>query len=152
MSLLNLAPCRPYVLIVLRQDASKVAERLDFLQHFPFDVEQLPEGQGRHDGRVPLCSPLYPRLTHLQVDVSGVFRIALHCAPLASWVVSFPPDLNGVLRVQIPEVPAQQVCTAKFPRAPWKRALDRHLGPHPLCFIADARALLQQAFGRTTCW
>jgi hypothetical protein len=91
-----------------------------------------------------VMAELCPRLTHLRVDVSGVFWITLHRAPLASWVVSFPPDLNGVFWVQIPEVPAQHVCAAKFPRAPWKRALDRHLAPHPLCFVADARALLQQ--------
>ena len=56
----------------------------------------------------------------------------------------FPWDLNRVFWVHIPEVPAQHVCTAKFPQAFWKRALDWHLAPHPLCFVADACALLQQ--------
>ena len=91
-----------------------------------------------------LCVLCSTPLTHLQVDVLGVFWIALHCALLALWVVSFPCNLNGVFWVQVPKVPAQHVCTAKRPRAPWERAPNRHLAPHPLCFVADARVFLQQ--------
>ena len=42
------------------------------------------------------------------------------------------------------EVPAQHVRAAKFPRAPWERALTRLLAPHPLCLVAGACTLLQQ--------
>ena len=90
------------------------------------------------------CSLLYFQLAHLRVDVLRVFRILLHCTPLALWARSFPWDLNGVFWVQVPEVPAQHVRTAEFPRAPWERAPDRHFLPNPLCLVADAWAVLQQ--------
>ncbi len=41
-------------------------------------------------------------------------------------------------------MPAQHVCTAEFPGAPWERAADRLFVSHPLCFVADAWAVLQQ--------
>jgi hypothetical protein len=42
------------------------------------------------------------------------------------------------------EVPAQHVRAAKFPRAPWERALAPLLAPHPLCLVAGACTLLHQ--------
>ncbi len=38
-SLLDLTPHCPDIIVVLGEDSSKVTERLNFLQHFPFDVE-----------------------------------------------------------------------------------------------------------------
>jgi hypothetical protein len=63
------------------------------------------------------------------------------------WVVSFPPNLDGIHRVEIPEVPTQHVRAAELSRAPWEGALDWHLAPHPLCFVTNARAFLQQVVG-----
>ena len=40
--------------------------------------------------------------------------------------------------MHIPEVPAQHICAAEFPRAPWDWAPDRLLAPHPLGLVAVA--------------
>ena len=63
------------------------------------------------------------------MDVLGVPRVALHRTPLALWGYH-PLNLLGASPC---EVPAQHVRAAKFPRAPWERALTRLLAPHPLC-------------------
>ena len=38
-SLLDLTPHRPDIVVGLGEDSSKVTEQLNFLQHFPFDIE-----------------------------------------------------------------------------------------------------------------
>ena len=46
--------------------------------------------------------------------------------------------------MHIPEVSAQHVCAAEFPRAPWEWAPDRLLVPHLLGLVAVAWSDRQQ--------
>ena len=76
--------------------------------------------------------------------MSGVTRVTLHCAPFTSWEMPFPPDLNGVLGVQVLEVSAQHVCAAKFPRAPGERALYGHLAVCLVHHVSGTCTFFQQ--------
>ena len=100
----------------------QILEDLYPFQYIPLDRELLAEGKGRLDRRLPLLFSLHPNLTLPHSVMSGVERIYLHAAPMASLVSPFGWDHNQILGVDIPEVATHIPAVVEDALTPWEGA------------------------------